>query len=77
VPWGLIIGDLFEKAGDAPPRSSLDVCRVPLFGSVLPTGKSWPCRIEDLAREIEASPRVTEGGEALDGSRTLAEEASA
>ena len=38
---------------------------------------SWPCRIEDLAREIEASLRVTEGGEALDGSRTLAEEASA
>ena len=38
---------------------------------------SWPCRIEDLAREIEASLRAAEGGEPLDGSRTLAEEASA
>ncbi len=38
---------------------------------------SWPCRIEDLAREIEASLRAAEGGEALDGSPTLAEEASA
>ncbi len=38
---------------------------------------SWPCRIEDLAREIEASLRAAEGGETLDGSRTLAEEASA
>ena len=38
---------------------------------------SWPCRIEDLAREIEASLRVAEGGEAIDGSPTLAEEASA
>ncbi len=33
---------------------------------------SWPCRIEDLAREIEASLRAAEGSEALDGSRTLA-----
>ncbi len=38
---------------------------------------SWPCRIEDLAREIEASLRVAEGAETIDGSRTLAEEASA
>ncbi len=38
---------------------------------------SWPCRIEDLAREIEASLRAAEGGEALDGSPTLTEEASA
>jgi DNA-binding response OmpR family regulator len=33
---------------------------------------SWPCRIEDLAREIEASLRASEGGEALEDSPTLA-----
>ena len=38
---------------------------------------SWPCRIDDLAREIEASLRAAEGGESLGGPRTLAEGASA
>ena len=38
---------------------------------------SWPRRIDDLARELEASLRAVEGGESLGGSRTLAEEASA
>ncbi len=33
---------------------------------------SWPCRIEDLAREIEAALRAAEGDETLDGSPTLA-----
>ena len=28
---------------------------------------SWPCRIEDLAREIEASLRAAKGGETVDG----------
>ena len=37
----------------------------------------WPCRIEDLAREIDAAVRAAEGGEPIDGSRTPAEEASA
>ena len=38
---------------------------------------SWPCRIEDLAREIEASLRAAGDAETLGGSRALAEEASA
>jgi len=38
---------------------------------------SWPCRIEDLAREIEASLRGAEGGETLDASHAPAGEASA
>jgi hypothetical protein len=37
----------------------------------------WPCRIEDLAREIDAAKHAAEGGEPIDGSRTPAEEASA
>ncbi len=37
----------------------------------------WPCRIEDLAREIDAALHAAEGGEPIDGSRTPAEEASA
>jgi hypothetical protein len=34
-------------------------------------------RIEELAREIETALRAAEGRKPLDGSRTLAEEASA
>jgi hypothetical protein len=37
----------------------------------------WPCRIEDLAREIDAAVRAAEGGEPIEGSRTPSEEASA
>jgi hypothetical protein len=37
----------------------------------------WPSRIEDLSREIEAARRTAGGGEPLEGSRPLAEEASA
>ena len=37
----------------------------------------WPCRIEDLAREIEAALEAAEGDEPIHGSRTPAEEASA
>jgi DNA-binding response OmpR family regulator len=37
----------------------------------------WPCRMEDLAREIDAAVRAAEGGEPINGSRTPAEEASA
>ena len=36
---GLIIGDLFEKVGDRTPLTSMDVCLLPLSGSVLRTGK--------------------------------------
>jgi hypothetical protein len=37
----------------------------------------WPCRIEDLRREIEAALRAAEGRQPVDGSRAPAEEASA
>ena len=33
---------------------------------------AWPCRIEDLAREIEAALRGSQSGEALEDSPTLA-----
>jgi hypothetical protein len=36
----------------------------------------WPSRIEDLAREIEAARRTAGGGEPLEGSRPLTQEAS-
>jgi DNA-binding response OmpR family regulator len=37
----------------------------------------WPGRVEDLAREIEAAVRATEGREPPDGPRLQTEEASA
>jgi DNA-binding response OmpR family regulator len=37
----------------------------------------WPCRIEDLAREIDAAVLAAEGREPPDGPRLQAEEASA
>ena len=33
----------------------------------------WPCKIEDLVREIEAARRAAGGGEPIEDSRTLAE----
>ena len=33
----------------------------------------WPCKIEDLVREIEAARRAAGGGEPLDGAGPLAE----
>jgi hypothetical protein len=36
----------------------------------------WPSRIEDLSREIEAARRTAGGGEPLEGSRPLTQEAS-
>jgi DNA-binding response OmpR family regulator len=33
----------------------------------------WPCKIEDLVREIEAARRAAGGGEPVEGSRTPAE----
>ena len=35
----------------------------------------WPCRIEDLVREIEAARRAAGGGEPVEDSRTPAEPA--
>jgi DNA-binding response OmpR family regulator len=37
----------------------------------------WPCRIEDLAREIESVLQVAGGGEQVEASRARTEEASA
>ena len=37
----------------------------------------WPCRIEDLAREIEAALEAAEGDEPINGLHAPAEEASA
>lgn len=37
----------------------------------------WPCKIEDLAREIEAARREAGGGEPVGGSRTPPGEAGA
>jgi DNA-binding response OmpR family regulator len=37
----------------------------------------WPCRMEDLAREIESALWLTGGGEPVDASPTLTEEAGA
>jgi hypothetical protein len=36
----------------------------------------WPCRVEDLAREIEAALRAAKGREVPGGSRVQAEEVS-
>ena len=33
----------------------------------------WPCKIEDLVREIEAARKAAGGGEPIEDSRTLAE----
>ena len=66
--------------------STLDTATIPVLSfSPGPKGARaeedrlvpWPCRIEDLAREIEAALEATEGDEPVDGSRTPAEEASA
>ena len=37
----------------------------------------WPCKIEDLVREIEAARRAAGGGEPVEGSRTPSDEANA
>ena len=66
--------------------STLETAAIPVLSfSPGPKGTSaeedrlvpWPCKIEDLAREIEAVRRMADGRGSVDGSRTLAEEASA
>ncbi len=39
-PEGLTIGHLFERVGDATQLTYLGVCMVPLFGSVLQSGRT-------------------------------------
>ncbi len=66
--------------------STLETAAIPVLSfSPGPEGTSaeadrlvpWPCRIEDLAHEIEVARRAAGHGEPVDASRTLAEEASA